>query len=153
MFLGTSLVAVAFMSWGKWVAHCPRPGCPNAEMFGRCDDGSIGGLRGDHFECRIADYVDGIKRVYGGCGLKCEVEWPANIADLERVLLARPVPATRNWTPGETLEGLVKENLAHCIVPSDALNGGPSRGILEIKNNELTAGTLEYFDPMPELEA
>src|SRR4051812_6001871 len=101
-----TLAAVAYMSWGMWVARCPRPGCPNAERRGRCDDGTVGGLRAEHFECR---------RAYGGCGLRCAVEWPADIANLERVLLARPVPANRNWTPGETLLELIAENAAHGI--------------------------------------
>jgi hypothetical protein len=128
-------VAVAFMSWGKWVARCPRPGCLNAEQRGRCDDGTTGGLDRDRFTCRAS---------HGGCGLQCGVDWPANIADLERVLLARPVPATRNWSPGETLHALVAENIERGLVPSDALNGGPSRGLLEIGGDHLVAGELEF---------
>lgn len=104
------LVAVAFMSWGVWVARCPRPGCLNAEKFGRCDDGTIGGLRADHFECRQA---------YGGCGLRCGVVWPADIEELEAVLLARPLPQNRNWTPGEDIRDVLLENAEHGIEPTE----------------------------------
>lgn len=31
---------------------------------------------------------------------------------IERHLLARPVPATRNWLPGETMGSLIRENAA-----------------------------------------
>jgi len=138
------------MSHGRWVALCPRPGCLNGEAFGVCDDGTIGGLTGDHFECRTEGVrPDGIRVAYGGgCGLTCEVQWPPNIRDLERVLLARPAPSARNWSPGETVEDLVRENLTHGLVPSDALNGGPSRDLLEFRDGELMAGALE-FDPDP----
>jgi hypothetical protein len=108
--LPTDLVrAVVFMSWGRWVAQCPRPGCPNAEQFGRCDDGTPGGLTGTSFRCRTE---------YGGCGLVCAVEWPANVEDLEAVLRARPVPATRNWAPGEDPSQLLRENIEHGLIPN-----------------------------------
>lgn len=148
----TDLVVFAVMVWGRWVGYCPRPGCGSAESFGRCDDGTVGGLTGDRFECRRDGYTpDGVRVVYGGCGLRCGVQWPANISDLERVLLARPALATRNWSPGETLDGLVAENLAHGLVPSDALNGGPSRPLLELRAGEVLAGALE-FAPDPQLD-
>jgi hypothetical protein len=108
------VVAVVYMNWGKWVADCPRPFCLNAEQFGRCDDGTIGGLGGELFHCR-----DDTR--HGGCGLTCPAQWPANVEDLEAVILARPVPGTRNWRPGETLDDLIHENAAHGLVPAAAL--------------------------------
>lgn len=148
----TTYVAVARMSHGRWVASCPRPGCVNAEAFGRCDDGTIGGLEGDRFTCRTEGHTqDGRRAAYGGCGLRCGVEWPGNVTALERVLFARPAPSSRNWTPGETVEDLVRENLMHGLVPSDVLNGGPTRPVLEFVGGDPVAGALE-FDPDPTME-
>ena len=117
----TNIVAVAYMSQGKWVARCPRPGCHNGEVFGLCDDGTLGGLEGDRFTCRTRGFVHGQLRAYGGCGLRCSVEWPANIADIEALVLARPIVTTRNWHPGETVHDLLRENVLHGLVPNDEL--------------------------------
>jgi hypothetical protein len=154
----TTVVAVAFMTHGRWVALCPRTGCMNAESFGRCDDGTIGGLSGDHFECRTEGWTsDGRRTVYGGCGLICGVEWPANIRDLERVLHARPIPVSRNWTPGEDLHNLVNENMAHGIMPEASyaaiVEGAPSGTSLELRNGEVVEGDLKFTEPPPALEA
>lgn len=137
----SGLRAVAFLSWGRWVAACPRPYCSNNEMRGQCDDGSLGGLRADHFECRSA---------YGGCGLRCPVDWPANIAEIEALVMCRPVPATRNWRPGEDLHDLLAENIEHGIVPTAALEG---RGglLLSIVDDDVTVGALESAS-RPEVE-
>jgi hypothetical protein len=105
--------AVVFMSWGRWVASCPRPGCTNSECFGRCDDGSTGGLTRNGFTCRSG--------AYGGCGLQCAAVWPADVEDIERVILARPVPATRNWLHGETVLDLVAESVQHGLIPDGGL--------------------------------
>lgn len=40
---------------------------------------------------------------------------PAERRDIERLLLARPDPATRVWTPGETLDRLRAENAALAV--------------------------------------
>jgi hypothetical protein len=36
---------------------------------------------------------------------------PADRAEIERLLLARPDPATRSWRPGETTDQLAAENV------------------------------------------
>jgi hypothetical protein len=48
-------------------------------------------------------------------GLARPILWPENRIDLERVLLMRIAPETRNWMPqnGETIETLVEENKQH----------------------------------------
>lgn len=97
-----------FMNHGRWVVRCPRPGCLNAEMFGSCDDGSRGGLEAGYFTCR---------KSHGGCGFRCDVQWPPNVEDLERLLLARPVRSTRNWTPEEDAADLLRENFTNGILP------------------------------------
>lgn len=121
--MATDLVAVAYLNHGRWVAHCPRPGCTNAEGFGRIDGGPAGGLRADSFECR-AEIAPGLHM--GGCGLRCAVDWPPEVAEIEALVMCRPSPVTRNWQPGETLHDLLKENLAHGLIPNDELEiGGP----------------------------
>lgn len=105
-----------FMSYGRWVAKCPRPGCHNAEQFGRCDDSSPGGLTGSSFTCRVT---------HGGCGLQAAVDWPPNVDDIEYLTRARPI-AARNWFPGETVDDLLKENVMNGLVPKydmDILDG------------------------------
>lgn len=101
-----------YLSWGKWVARCPRPGCHNAEQFGQCGDGTVGGLSGTSFWCR---------ETHNGCGLKCGADWPGNIEDIEFMTRARPV-AARNWFPGETVDDLLRENLENGLVPKNEMN-------------------------------
>lgn len=107
--MSTDLRAMARVSWGRWVADCPRTGCPNAEHFGR-DPGSghVGGLTGSAFRCAL-------------CQLHCPAIWPENVDDIVRLLSVRPVPATRNWSPGETLHDLLAENVQHGILPEPTL--------------------------------
>lgn len=100
--------ATVYMNHGLWVAQCPVPGCMNAEKFGRCQDGTVGGLTGQAFRCRVE---------YGGCGITCPADWPANIADIETLVLARPFAVNRNWLPGEDLVDLLGENITHGVVP------------------------------------
>jgi hypothetical protein len=130
------------MYQGAWVAECPRPECLNVEKRGRCDDGTTGGLDADRFHCR---------EPYGGCGLTCGVEWPYRIAEIEALVLARPFRDTRNWRPGEDLLDLLGENLQHGIVPTGALESGPSRTLLAIVDDEVQQGALESA-PRPAIE-
>jgi hypothetical protein len=95
--------AVAYVSHGWWVADCPRPYCASAEHFGN-RDGYVGGLTAKGFRC--AD-----------CRLQCGVEWPPNVDDIGYLLGQRPVSATRNWRPGETVHDLLQENALHGITP------------------------------------
>lgn len=123
------------MYGGRWVARCPRVPCMNAEQFGRCHDGNMGGLEGEVFRCRDE---------YGGCGLTCPADWPPNVADVERLVLPRPVPATRNWLPGESLFDLMAENLEHGLIPPEALKGGETRQMLSIADDKIEADSLGY---------
>lgn len=131
----SGVTAVVYMAAGRWVAKCPRLFCTNAEQFGRCDDGIPGGLAGDSFRCR---------QEYGGCGLICAALWPAAeaIPVIEQLLLARPVPSTRNWVPGEQPADLMAENFAHGIVPRAALEGQT----VVLVGNEVTQGALASTD-------
>jgi hypothetical protein len=97
--------ALAYVNWGRWVADCPRPFCPNAEHFGRSSNGHLGGLTGNSFRC-------------SHCGLRCDADWPPNVDDIDYLLSQRPVPGTRNWRPGETLWDLIEENAVHGVIPA-----------------------------------
>lgn len=152
--MGTDgLRAVAYLNHGRWVAMCPRPGCHNAEQFGGVGQaGNVpGGLRSDRFECRASIDFGAGPVPAGGCGVVCGVDWPANIAEIEALVMPRPVPATRNWHPGEDLHDLLAENLMHGIVPTAALEG---RGglLLSIVGDEITVGALESAPRPPAIE-
>jgi len=103
-----ALIAAAEVYHGQWIARCPRDGCYTIELAGRCDDGSTGGLSEDAFECR---------KSHGGCGLRCRPVWPdpETRAAIVAALEARPAPMTRNWSPGETIEQLLAENIEHGV--------------------------------------
>ena len=137
-------LAVVILNHGRWVAACPRPFCGNGECAGTCDDGSTGGLdlRDGTFHCR---------EVYGGCGITCPAQWPPNVAEIEALVMPRPVPATRNWRPGETLSELLQENMVHGIVPTLALEGRP--GLLVAAYGDQLVGPALEWAPRPELEA
>jgi hypothetical protein len=99
------LTAKAYVSWGLWVADCPRPDCLGAEHHGHAPiTGVVGGLTRQGFRC-------------ARCGLVCQALWPANAEDVWFVLAQRPVPETRNWMLGEHLDDLLAENLQYGIMP------------------------------------
>lgn len=76
----------AYVNWGRWVADCPRPLCGNAVQLTP---------KQTSFFCEA------------GCLLIAEVEWPNNVAELDEVLQARPVPAMRNWAPAGHRQAIV----------------------------------------------
>jgi hypothetical protein len=133
----TELRATVRMHQSMWIAECPRRFCGNAEMFGQCRDGTVGGLSGTSFRCRPE---------YGGCGLVCGADWPPNVADIEWVLMQRPVPGTRNWLPTEDLHDLLSENLKHGILPVSqaALDATdhPGGALLQIVGDHIEGGAL-----------
>jgi hypothetical protein len=79
----------AFVNAGRWLVRCACGDAPMAHPDWpevRCFNcGAIGG----------------------------HVIWPAERADIERVLLARPRAVNRNWMPGESVEDLQRENRDH----------------------------------------
>jgi hypothetical protein len=117
-------VAVVFVSWGYWVADCPRPDCGTSQHFGQAEHtGHVGGLTLTGFTCP-------------NCGLVCRAQWPSNAADIWRVLEQRPMRNTRNWHPGETVHDLFVENLSHGLVGPDELR---ERDAVMVLNDRLTA--------------
>jgi hypothetical protein len=102
----TGYVKEAYANWSRWMARC-----------GHCRYGAAQLQRFQpHFECST-------------CGGITEVIWPSErmVAGVERLLMMRPDPSTRNWTPGETLSGLMWENGEHGIFDglSEALGATP----------------------------
>ena len=78
--------AVAYMSWGRWVADCPNPGCTNAMGLDRGQT---------EFRCGTANSV-------GTCGTVAPIGWPTNADAVEQALAGRP-PASQSWKPGDDL--------------------------------------------------
>lgn len=75
---------------GRWIACCPN-----------CRTGSR-----THPEWGLG--------CCGECGcIFRRVTFPPNVAEIERVLLRRPLRWTQNWLPGETLADLERENANH----------------------------------------
>jgi hypothetical protein len=138
-----------YVNHGRWVARCPRPGCYNAEAFGKCADGTTGGLTASgEFHCRNEYAPNG--QQYDGCGLTCPADWPAPdmVPAVEQLLSPRPAPVTRNWHPGETLADLQAENFEHGIVPAAALAGHK----VQIIGDDAPPAALGGFTDRPELE-
>jgi hypothetical protein len=143
----TELRATVRLYGGRWSADCPL--CGSAEMWGRCQDGSVGGLDGAAFRCRDEAF-------YGGCGLRCAADWPPNVADIEAMTAARP-PHARNWNPGETLADLLEENVMHGLVPTSgldaAIEAGRSAPLLLIQGDRVVSGELASSGERLRIEA
>lgn len=78
---------------GRWAVPCPVPGCASAEM---------------------ADPEWPVYACSGGCGCgPLKVVFPKKRAEIEALLLTRPVPATRNWLKTETVADIKRENERH----------------------------------------
>lgn len=111
------LVAEAYVSWGLWVADCPRPGCLGAEHYGHAPiTGVVGGLTQAGFRC-------------ARCGQVAAARWPDNADDIWWTLNQRPLLENRSWRIGETLEDLVVENVTHGVMP--IVEDGPGVAIMD----------------------
>lgn len=74
--------AVAFMSWGVWVANCPNPDCTNAMGL---EPGQA------RFACWVPSGV-------GVCGTTADVEWPADVPAIDLEVQGE-APQNQNWEP------------------------------------------------------
>lgn len=125
-------VARAYVSWGIWVADCPRPGCLGAEHYGHAPiTGIVGGLTDRGFRC-------------ARCGQMARSEWPPNADDIWWTLNQRPLIETRSWGLGETLEHLVLENVQHGIMPH-GIENGPGVTMLDGRFNDRALPASEYL--------
>ncbi len=82
------MTILAYLNHGRWVVDCPDPDCGGAA------------IAGDLFVC------ENCKRI-------APIEWPKRKSLIDEITAVRPVPGTRNWTPGEPVIDLLKENKAH----------------------------------------
>lgn len=106
------LVAVVRVERGAWIADCPRPFCTAAQHLGPAPiSGTVGGL----FEPADGGTVGSFRCLT--CTWEGPSQWPTQDERraIQHVLSLRPVPATRNWLPGELVRDLVAENVAHGV--------------------------------------
>ena len=79
------------------------------------------------------------------CGGHYEIVWPAHdtAMSIERLLLMRPLPYTRNWMPGESLHDLVKENGEHGVFdPLKAIPHDPGQALLVVSDQTIRTDQL-----------
>lgn len=132
-------VAVVIAAQGYWVAHCPAPYCYGAEHYGPRRSGvgvELGGLFADAFTCKE-------------CRGTFAADWPTDRTEIERLLMDRPDPSSRNWSPGETVFDLTAENIRHGIYPPASLEAinrhpldNPASGDRPMVHDEMTHSEL-----------
>lgn len=88
--------AVARVNASRWIADCPVTGCEGAEyvnlderLFFCC-------------ECR--------NQAFGNSPIKVALPDADTLAEIERLLLLRPAPASRNWESDRSVDDLKAEN-------------------------------------------
>ncbi len=80
--------AVAFYSWGRWVANCPNPDCSFA-------------LQLEPGEPRWTCAASGVPEM---CGTTADIEWPTSPTVAEvAAALAGAAPQNQSWSPGDPL--------------------------------------------------
>lgn len=90
---GQALAINVYVNHGRWIAECPD--CHGAQVASRVDR---------RFMCHCCGNVLIQQRWR-------RVIWPARPEEIEEALAERPVSATRNWRPGESIADLARENL------------------------------------------
>jgi len=90
--------AIARVSGSCWIADCPT---------------GDGGAEFVNFEEPLFFCCGCRNAKWKGKPLEVVVPDPAERLEIEQVLLKRPDPATRNWSPGEEVSDLKVENLTH----------------------------------------
>lgn len=112
------------MNWGRWIIDCSGPGCRSALEVKPAGPPVID-----------RNGVVQFHPVWGDLSMRCwdcgwttrHLAWPADPFGIEAILYARPDEKTRNWFPGETLDALLLENIAHGLMPpTDGLEPGGS---------------------------
>ncbi len=90
----------ARLNHGRWVVDCSADDC-EAVLFA------------DREACVCRD-VSVCDHPAVPCGASIEATCPPRQADIDRLMNSRPRP-NRNWSPGETLADLKRENLLHGV--------------------------------------
>jgi hypothetical protein len=80
--------AIAFISWGMWVADCPQPDCHNARQIFPGDTA---------FVC---------DRPPDGCGRTSAIEWPADPGGEMHEVSSLPTGQQSTMVPGSPQESL-----------------------------------------------
>jgi hypothetical protein len=93
----------ARVNHNRWIAECPD--CAGAEFVW---------LDEPLFMCQSC-----FNGVVGG--LWRRVQLPPSVGEVEAALRLRPLPATRNWEPGETPADLHAENAAHGLATAQTV--------------------------------
>ena len=106
-----------------WIVDCVY--CSNAEPLQRFQPG---------FECSY-------------CYSAGDVVWPPEetVHSIERLLLMRPLPLNRNWSPGETLADLMRENVEHGVfepLKAFAEITGPGVTLLNVGDDSIRVDRL-----------
>ena len=91
-----------FYNRGRWVARCPLDDCHAAEQLE---------LDQTVFECNCTD-PGACGHSPHRCGEEGFASWPEHPEEIEAICAPRPLE-NQNWTPGEFLEDLRRENIDH----------------------------------------
>lgn len=91
----TSVHALAEVNHGRWIVRCPW--CATAQNASADDH---------RFFCTECS-----NGAAGGQWIT--VEWPEDREEIEAALGCRPLPANRNWVPGESVAELWRDNADH----------------------------------------
>lgn len=90
----------AYMNHGRWLVDCPA--CRTGWLVRQETPSLLVDVRGGvHTEC--------------SCGTVIIVQFPGDMAEIDRLLGQRSNPENRNWRPGETVFDLRIENAAHGV--------------------------------------
>lgn len=132
-------------NWGTWLVDCAHPLCTSALTLGPDMPDRTGRIRRGlawgqtEMQCWDCDTVTG------------PIVWPADPDGVEMLLRRRPDVTTRNWEPGETLEDLLAENVAHGLIPRELDVDGPDVGVMATINGRIVGGLL--LDALPDADA
>lgn len=95
------VAAVARVDHSRWIADCPFDGCSGAEFVSFAEPVFF------CCECR--------NETTGHVPVSVVMPDAETRAGVEEALLVRPVPDTRNWSPEESVDVLLVENVVHGI--------------------------------------
>lgn len=116
-------VAYARIHCGRWVVLCGRPWCASALTL---TPGTPGMACWD-------------------CGWEGRIVWPPDPEGIEAILTMRPNVLNRGWEPGETVQDLLTENIAHGILPPGIEPGDPDavpRELLTTVDDRIVGGSV-----------
>ncbi len=102
----------ARLNHGRWVVDCSADDCEavlstDIPRFAEDNSGTLS------LRCVCRD-VSVCAHPSVLCGVPIDATFPPRRADIDRLLNLRPRP-NRNWSPGETLADLKRENLLHGV--------------------------------------